>query len=297
MDSILNCKEHSKRGKSISSLEIKELSGKQICHYCYSRDKSRDYIFCSAYPQCKQVFCGYCLKNFFESEQENLSEDWECFVCRKICHCEGCREKAEGDKDVVIVNDWRTGACLENEEKYCGPKNYKAKLCKPKLNRIPGKRAKRKSKGHNTSKGSSSSSYKVTSKVHKKPKLDISQQNDMQSNMALPKFGYDHHLNQYPVGSNGLETYPRFVYYSPMYFNPAPVNVMSALNPMDQFLVYSNQQPLIPISGINGGLLFGRQIVEEQVMNEQMMIKGLENEMQKGRKDFAEVVKREDMQN
>lgn len=61
------------------------------CHYCRSQDKTKSYIVCSNYPECRCGFCYECLRDFFETSRSSLSKKWVCPVCCRSCQCQRCK--------------------------------------------------------------------------------------------------------------------------------------------------------------------------------------------------------------
>lgn len=57
----------------------------------------KEYIVCSNYPKCLCGFCYDCLRDKFGQQIDKPPKKWICLVCQRICRCERCIEKFEGE--------------------------------------------------------------------------------------------------------------------------------------------------------------------------------------------------------
>ena len=130
------------------SITITPKHKKLRCHYCRSQDMDKDYIICSNYPKCLCGFCHDCLIKVFNFDPNELSCDWNCVVCQRICSCKRCtntkKSKKEEDGKTLVIDNWKRGACLKHEKVYHGLKQYNLEINDSEAEYIPDIKFQRK---------------------------------------------------------------------------------------------------------------------------------------------------------
>lgn len=272
-------------------MKIKDQPKKLKCHYCYSCDDGRRYIPCSEQSKCSNAFCLNCLQKFFDMGEANLPKKWKCLVCQKICNCESCREEAESEKDVLKVEDWRGKACLEDEDKYCGPKIYRTN--EPKLNCAPGQPLNRHSANNIIRRETLSRGKGGDGGRLKKRRRREDSQEDMQDGNEAEGSGRAQGLEQRLAAPRQTLTCPQFACYSAVLLNPSHSAHLLLVNPFVAPLVYPPRPPFSFPSEANYGQRMGGQIREEAAKERGASRKVRDKVRHKA--DRAKIIKREDM--
>eukprot|EP00826_Nyctotherus_ovalis_P037022 TRINITY_DN3348_c0_g2_i1.p1 TRINITY_DN3348_c0_g2~~TRINITY_DN3348_c0_g2_i1.p1 ORF type:complete len:286 (+),score=45.48 TRINITY_DN3348_c0_g2_i1:1255-2112(+) len=283
MESLSKEKKLTAYDKCIPSIIIKDQAKKVKCHYCYSCDVDREYATCIDFPRCSYALCHKCLEKFFKLRAENLSRGW-CFGCRKVCNCESCREEGERNGDTVVVLDWRNSAYLKTEKKFTGPKVYRVKTNKSKLNCDPVKRSQQKHRKKNSRREYSGSFSSSGGEPLKKRKVDLhanSPQAAAQSSYAF--------IQDYSRGADKVRAYcPTIV------INPAQQPQFLVMNPGYNPFVYAGQQ-LFVVPEPNCELRLTQQMGEKRELDMQINPQKLKGKVSKGIGKLKKTNKSKDM--